>query len=455
MTSAGRNHFFLSILALLALGAFFSNLHHESRLDTPKLSLRTPFFDVYEKQVIEMPTDYPPMDAFPVTLTKNGRTDFIVTGLNPKKASPLRYLKNLGEGTFIDASKDVFTVPVYAEHARHILVADVDGDGAQDVLVADHGFDRAPFLGGQSKLLMATSDGRLRDESQRIPQKRMFTYHLAVADLNGDGAPDLYLSNMLISRRNIPPALLLNDGHGFFQEHPEWLPEALRRWPTCYMSATFAILEKDASPDLILGACDRPNQKMGLAHDRVLRKQQNIGLSLMAENIFPPREKNSTWGTAEIVPADFNQDGKMDFLVLPHNFGFSESALQLYINVSKDEVLKFRSVKLPLSIEKGLDFFIAWAEVGDVNGDGLPDILFSLKSSHSLGKMKNTIRLLLNQGQEKFVDASDLIPVQPIYAPGARFLKSESNSLLDIFILDEKGKTYFLKNKGNWNSVKL
>ena len=44
-------------------------------------------------------------------------------------------------------------------HPREVLLADFNGDGKNDLFIADHGYDADPFPGWSNQLLLATGDG--------------------------------------------------------------------------------------------------------------------------------------------------------------------------------------------------------------------------------------------------------------------------------------------------------
>jgi len=82
------------------------------------------------------------------------------------------------------------------DFGREILTADINGDGWDDLIVADHGFDRNPFPGAQNLILLSNGDGTLTDRSAEFSLGPDFTHALAWGDINGDGQNEIWFGNL-------------------------------------------------------------------------------------------------------------------------------------------------------------------------------------------------------------------------------------------------------------------
>ena len=79
------------------------------------------------------------------------------------------------------------------QHPRQVAIADFDGDGRNDIFIADHGYDDAPY-GNQNTLLLNKAQG-FADGTDMLPQYTDFSHGLVMADFDGNGKPDLLVMN--------------------------------------------------------------------------------------------------------------------------------------------------------------------------------------------------------------------------------------------------------------------
>jgi len=194
---------------------------------------------------------------------------------------------NKGDGTFVDCSESAGTLSQYG--ATTMALADIDGKGTLDLYVANYRVedsrDRAEFdrislvhVNGQLDVTPAlrdrfiyTSKGRLEygepdlvylndgkghftplswtngafldeDGKPLTAPPRDWSLTAAFRDLNGDGAPDIYVCSDYWT----PDRLWLNDGKGHFQACPRL---ALRHTSLSSMGVDFADLDRDGQMD--------------------------------------------------------------------------------------------------------------------------------------------------------------------------------------------------------------
>jgi FG-GAP-like repeat len=146
------------------------------------------------------------LDLFTATLTYWPPT-------TPAAATPsiFEFWRKQANGTFLKDTQ-MLASPDGCIHPRKAIVADFNGDGRPDVFVACHGFDAAPFPGERNKIILSQANGTYvtQDASSDIG----FFHSASAADLNGDGLPDVVVTN------NFDPAsafVLLNQGGDAFQ----------------------------------------------------------------------------------------------------------------------------------------------------------------------------------------------------------------------------------------------
>ena len=95
-------------------------------------------------------------------------------------------------------------------HPRKVIAADYNRDGTIDFALACHGWDVAPFPGERSRVLLSQPSGKYKMDY--LSGVVGFQHGGASADLNGDGYPDLIMTNMT------GPNVFINDGTGHFTQ---------------------------------------------------------------------------------------------------------------------------------------------------------------------------------------------------------------------------------------------
>jgi VCBS repeat protein len=111
------------------------------------------------------------------------------------ETTPVHAYLNDGTGVF-DLDNDLVVSGVGVYHARQWQAADVDGDGYDEVIIADHGEDYYPYSGRPNLLLDRNASGDVVDRAgTALSAGRSYSHGLASGDLNGDGAVDLFFNN--------------------------------------------------------------------------------------------------------------------------------------------------------------------------------------------------------------------------------------------------------------------
>lgn len=99
-------------------------------------------------------------------------------------------------GQWVDNTTTVFdaanSVP-NCLHPRKAIAADYNQDGVIDFAIACHGWDAAPFSGERSRVLLSQPGGQYRQDY--LSSVVTFQHAGTAGDLNGDGYPDLIMTN--------------------------------------------------------------------------------------------------------------------------------------------------------------------------------------------------------------------------------------------------------------------
>jgi hypothetical protein len=188
------------------------------------------------------------------------------------------------------------------------VIADFNRDGRPDVFIADTGDDHAPWPGYQNTLILSARGGKLVDATANLPQVYDYTHSAAAADVNGDGAIDLYEGN-IDGANHVPPRILLNDGTGHFTVASGLLPPAQTDLSqNTYTGSTFADVNGDGKPDLVLSANTSTPRSAVLLND-------GTGHFTLSPNALPAKPFGPDAIGLGPASFDINGDGRPDLLI--------------------------------------------------------------------------------------------------------------------------------------------
>ena len=238
-----------------------------------------------------------------------------------------RVLLNNGEGRFVASN-----LGPDADRTYTAALTDADGDGDLDVLTSNDTPDqKLVFLNdGKGRFTVAGTWG----------VARWSTRNAAVADINGDGRPDVIAAN-----RPGPSYVCLNLGGGRFATDCITIPA---KSATTIVPADF---DGDGAIDLAVPARDGgPNQ--------IFFNDGKAGFARITT--FGPPDNNGRVGAA----ADFDGNGTIDLMVGDE----IASTMTIYVNDGKGMLTQaFRFEDKKKSPYAGA--------AGDLNRDGRPDIV--------------------------------------------------------------------------------
>jgi len=293
--------------------------------------------------------------------------------------------ENDGRGHFKDISKESGVDLV--THSSGAVFFDFDRDGLVDLLVCNVGQyttdQKGPdgayvgladaFLGHTHPdrfeypvLYRNTGHNLFKDVTAAVGLRPAgWGGDASVADLNGDGWPDLFVLNMQGHGHYFEN----QGGHAFVDKTTEYFP----RTPWGAMGIKFFDFDNDGRPDLFITDMH----------------------SDMFETLPPDREKQK----AGVHPPEQLLGGRADTFI----FGNA-----LFHNVSKQGGTAFEEI----SDRAGVENYWPWGpSVGDVNADGWEDIFIA--SSMDYPHRYGINSMLLNNRGEKFLDAEFLLGIEP------------------------------------------
>lgn len=293
-----------------------------------------------------------------VDLDKDGREDLLVGDLG--SFQPADHTN--GAVVWLRRGRDgTYTPVVLADklgRVADVRAADFDGDGDLDLVAAVFGWRRT---GSLMLLQNRTTDWASPQFVAAELDRRHGAIHVPVTDLNADGKPDIVV---LFAQEHETVAALINTGSGTFRTetifeapHPNWGSSGI----------DLVDLDKDGDLDVLHTHGDTFD-------DSVLKPYHGITL---LENTgrfpFTARPIAALPGAHRAVAADLDGDGDLDIAaaaMVAGGGGAHEATLPgvVWLEQTAPHTWARHTIKTGTPAHATLD-------VGDVDGDGRPDVI--------------------------------------------------------------------------------
>ncbi len=278
-----------------------------------------------------------------------------------------------------DSGLDFAAAVVYPSggyRAFAVAVADVNGDGIPDLLVVNQCSDSECVQNGSIAVMLGNGDGTFQaavtyDSGGYCPTS------IAVADLNGDGKLDLAITE------GAKVGVMLGNGDGTFQA-------AVMYGSGGYNSAWSAVVADvngDGNPDLLVA-----NE----CSDSKCVQDGSVGVLLgNGDGTFKKAVTYDSGGlmARSVSVADVNGDGNLDVAVV--NFDIYSSTVGVLLGKGKGT---FQAV---VTYPSG-GYDPSAIAIADVNGDGKPDLLVANQQPTGIGSGDGVAGVLLGNGDGTF-----------------------------------------------------
>ncbi len=268
-----------------------------------------------------------------------------------------------GASVLLGAGDGSFAAPVtygVGSSPFAVALADVNGDGAADLITADFGFN---FSGGNISVVLGNGDGTFRIGVSYPVTAQPNT--VTVRDLTGDGIPDVVTSS-LVARGGV--SVLLGNGDGTYR------PATFYDTDQPPVSLVVADVNGDGIPDIVT-----------VGSNNFLQPGTVSVLLGNGDGTFRPAVSFAAGSPpGALLAADFNGDGKTDLAIGSSTFNGNTVTILLGNGDG--------TFQTPRTFTVG---GVSSLAVGDFNHDGIPDLI-------ALNPTMNTVDVLLGNGDGTF-----------------------------------------------------
>jgi hypothetical protein len=355
-------------------------------------------------------------------------------------------------GTYELASTSSIDIPSTV-HPREFVTADFNNDGKLDLFVADHGWDTAPYPGGQNQLILSGPNG-WTNATANLPQRLDFTHSTAVGDFNRDGNVDIFLGNTATVPAPFSASILYGNGKGQFNESTASLPNELKGSDALRStSVSLSDLNNDGWIELIIGNEGNNPKGQSIVYWNDSGLFSNSHASLIPSGYFGNKNEQ----ILDIQAGDLDGDGIKEIVLLStQNNPFYDGWSLQTIKVNGESLTDTTTTSFGNNIRKMGDInkltgspWIPFVNLVDVNLDGTLDLLLDGVQMGNIIDQATMPLIYLNDGFGHLspIFTSDILDLGPtnktFFNMASAYVDSKGVSWLVTFPYQES--VYFIE----------
>jgi hypothetical protein len=316
----------------------------------------------------------------------DGKPDLVVANFNSASVSVLLNTTTPGAAAPTFASQVGFNT---GQGARSVTVADLNGDGKPDLVVASG-------ANTVSVLLNTTATGATTPTfaSKVDFAAGMGSVSVAVGDLNGDGLPDIVVVN---EGSNTVSVLLNTTAAG--NPTPSFAMKGDFATGSNPVSVAVADLNGDGSPDIAVA--NRSSNSVSVLLNTTMAGAPAPSFALRTDF-------TTTANIGSVAAVDLNGDGKPDLVVASYAYNI----VSVLLNTTAAGAAA-PAFALKVDFHTVTYTGASSVAIGDLNGDGRPDVVLANPSANSVSVLLNTPETITNGTATGTITESDAPPSTP------------------------------------------